>query len=115
MKNSSQSLYTYLKNVEKTEGIWELRRICEVIYQIFNDYQKNDRITVPIFRFIDKLFDSGCLSTILEDPDTDFPKRVLKLLQLEIAGCKDIYKLIDGINLLCQFIQVRKSNVLVSL
>lgn len=59
-----------------------------------------------MFRFIDKLFDSGSLSLIIEDANCDFLKRMLKLVQMEITGCKDIYKLIDGINLLCQFIQV---------
>lgn len=77
-----------------------------MIIDIFTSNQKNDRITVPMFRFLDKLFSSGCISFIIDDPLSDFAKRVLKLIQMEINCCKDIYKLIDGINVLCQFIQV---------
>lgn len=49
---------------------------------------------------------SGCIKNIINDPNSEFPKKVLKLIQAEIV-CKDIYKLIDGTNALCQFIQVR--------
>ncbi|KAJ8938560.1 hypothetical protein NQ314_011450 [Rhamnusium bicolor] len=107
VKNSSSSLFTYLKSEIKSKGVTEIQRICDIIYKIFIDHQKVDRITVPMFRFLDKLFDSGCLNLIIEDANLDFIKKILKLIQMEIAGCKDIYKLIDGINILCQFIQIK--------
>lgn len=59
-----------------------------------------------MFRFLDKLMSSVCIKTIIEDKNTDFPKKILKLVQAEIV-CKDIYKLMDGISVLCQFIQVK--------
>ncbi|KAJ8964287.1 hypothetical protein NQ317_014583 [Molorchus minor] len=105
-KKSSHSLFTFLKSEIKSKGIVEIRKMCDVTYKIFSDHQKNDRITIPMFRFLDKLFDSGCLNLIIEDKDSDFIRKILKLIQMEIAGCKDIYKLIDGINVLCQFIQI---------
>lgn len=49
---------------------------------------------------------SGCIGCIINDPSSDFPRKILKLVQTEIVGCKDIYKLIEGINTFCQFIQV---------
>ncbi|KAJ8975561.1 hypothetical protein NQ317_000745 [Molorchus minor] len=107
VKNSSHSLFTFLKSEIKSKGIVEIRKMCDVTYKIFSDHQKNDRITIPMFRFLDKLFDSGCLNLIIEDKDSDFIRKILKLIQMEIAGCKDIYKLIDGINVLCQFIQIK--------
>ncbi|XP_018565799.1 tubulin-specific chaperone D [Anoplophora glabripennis] len=107
VKNSSHSLFSYLKEEMKSGGVTEIERMCDVIYKIFVDHQKNDRITVPMFRFLDKLFDSGCLSLVIEDVNSTFIKKILKLIQMEIAGCKDIYKLIDGINVLCQFIQIK--------
>ncbi|CAG9762163.1 unnamed protein product [Ceutorhynchus assimilis] len=106
IKNSSSSLFNYLKQEEKSKGTTEIRRICETIHQIFLDHQKQDRITIPLFSFLDKLFDSGCINSIIEDPAYDWTKRILKLIQMEISGCKNIYKLIDGINALCQFVQV---------
>ncbi|XP_030759284.1 tubulin-specific chaperone D [Sitophilus oryzae] len=106
VKSSSLSFFTYLKQEIKDKGVEEIIRICEIVYKIFGDHQKEDRITVSLLRFLDKLFDSGCIKLILDDPNSDFAKRLLKMVQIEIAGCKDIYKLIDGISVLCQFIQV---------
>lgn len=85
----------------------EVRRICDVIYKIFCDYQNVDRISVPMFRFLDKLMSSGSIDLVINDAESDYPRKIFKLIQMEISGCKDIYKLIDGINVLCQFIQVR--------
>ncbi|XP_060524658.1 tubulin-specific chaperone D [Cylas formicarius] len=108
VKNAGTSLFDYLRHqLDEKDGETEIVRICETVHKIFVDFQKIDRITVPLFRFLDQLFDSGCISTLLENSRSSFPKRVLKLVQMEIAGCKDIYKLIDGINVLCQFIQVK--------
>lgn len=107
VKNSSASLFAYLKSEEAKKGVVEIKRICDTVHEIFCDYQKVDRISVPMFRFLDKLMSSGALELIINDLESDFPKRMLKLIQMEIAGCKDIYKLIDGISVLCQFIQVR--------
>ncbi|XP_044761611.1 tubulin-specific chaperone D [Coccinella septempunctata] len=107
VKYSASSLFAYLDSEKKLKGDAEMRRICEVIHQIFVDYHKNDRITVPMFKFLDKVFDSGCLECVLQDKESDFAPQILKLIQAEIAGCKDIYKLIDGVNTLCQFIQIK--------
>ncbi|CAH0559200.1 unnamed protein product [Brassicogethes aeneus] len=107
VKNSSHALFAYLKEQQELKGLNEVKRLCEIIYKIFQDNQKVDRITVPMFSFLDKLFDSGCISFVSKEEDNNYAKRLLKLIQLEIAGCRDIYKLIDGINVLCQFIQVK--------
>lgn len=102
VKSSSTSLFNYMKLQEQVE----IKRLCDIIHSIFIQYQRNDRIVIPMLRFLDKLLGSGCLNTIIEDSDSEFPKSILKLIQHEMNGCKDIYKLIDGINVLGQFIQV---------
>lgn len=107
MKSSGSALFSYLKTTEKSKGKQGVQRICDIVHQIFVDHQRNDRITVPMFRFLEKLFDSGCIEVIISDDSSEFIKDTLKLIQMEINGCKDIYKLIDGITVLCQFIQVR--------
>lgn len=95
-----------MKSEEEKKGVLEINRYCDIIYKIFCDFQKVDRIIVSIFRFLCKLMGSGCITSVITNPNSEFPKKILKLIQIEIAGCKDIYKLIDGIDLLCQFIQV---------
>lgn len=101
VKSSSSSLFGFLKR-----GEMEIAGLCETTKAIFSDYQKNDRVTVPMFRFLDKLFSSGCIEKVIEDQSNDWTKRILKMVQVELNGCKDLYKLIDGINILCQFLQV---------
>ncbi|KAL3280428.1 hypothetical protein HHI36_017910 [Cryptolaemus montrouzieri] len=108
VKYSTLSLFAYLKVERKHKGDEEIERLCEVVYKIFADHQKNDRITIPMFRFLDKLLESGCIECILQNNDSDFAPKILKLIQFEISGCKDIYKLMDGVNVLCQFIQIKR-------
>ncbi|CAG9860286.1 unnamed protein product [Phyllotreta striolata] len=104
VKDSSSSFFSMLKTEASPSFIQEL---SDVILKIFMDYQKIDRITVPMFRFLDKLFDSGCLDSVITVDNSDFMKKLFKLIQLEISGCRDIYKLIDGINVFCQFIHLK--------
>lgn len=106
VKNSSSALFSYFSKEKKTRGVEEIDRIAEIVFEIFTNHKKNDRIVVPIFRFLDKLLSSGCIQHITDDPNSDFCKRILKLVTSELIGCRDAYKLVDGVNLLAQFIQV---------
>ncbi|KAK9871289.1 hypothetical protein WA026_011559 [Henosepilachna vigintioctopunctata] len=106
VKHSSSSLFTYLKVELKHKRKAELARLCDVIYQIFADHQKNDRIIIPMFRFLDRLFESECVQCIYHNKQSDFAAKIIKLIQMEMSGCRDIYKLMDGANALCQFIQI---------
>ncbi|KAK5650202.1 hypothetical protein RI129_001231 [Pyrocoelia pectoralis] len=107
VKNSSTCLFEFFKSEEQEKGLFQITHYCVIIYQIFYDYQKIDRITIPMFRFLCQIMGSGCIATVITDTNSDFPKKILKLVQLELLGCKNIYKLMDGIDLLCQFIQIK--------
>lgn len=107
VKHSSASFFAHMKTLKQTEGTSEIKKIYDTILQIFVDHQKDDRIAVPMLRFLDKLFDSECMEQLTDVENPDFIKSILKLVQIQIAACKDIYKLIDGITVLCQFIQVK--------
>lgn len=107
MKSSSSAFFSFLNTLKGDETKRELNHLSEVILDIFMKYQKIDRVTVPMFRFLEKLLSSGCFQSIIDDDRSRFSTQALKLVQMEISGCKDIYKLIDGISCLCQFIQIR--------
>ncbi|KAI5644466.1 hypothetical protein NE865_03573 [Phthorimaea operculella] len=83
-----------------------LTAICDTIIQVFADNIHVKRITGPMFNFLDRLLSSGSISPILEDPESTFASDILKYLQIELRGAKNIYKLLDSINVLCQLIQV---------
>ncbi|XP_063893170.1 tubulin-specific chaperone D [Helicoverpa armigera] len=104
VKHTTQSLYSYL-NTLHTDKVM-LTSICDTIIKVFADNLHVKRITGPIFNFLDRLLSSGSISPILDDPESTFAMDILKHLQLELRGGKNIYKLLDSINVLCQLIQV---------
>ncbi|XP_013138702.1 PREDICTED: tubulin-specific chaperone D [Papilio polytes] len=104
VKHTTQSLYSYLHTLH--EDMATLRSVCDTIVQVFADNLHVKRITGPMFNFLDRLLSSGAISPILEDPESTFAADILKYLQLELRGGKNIYKLLDSINVLCQLIQV---------
>ncbi|KAF9823451.1 hypothetical protein SFRURICE_008903 [Spodoptera frugiperda] len=100
----SLSLYAYLNTLHDNKEM--LKSICDTIIKVFADNLHVKRITGPMFNFLDRLLSSGSISPILEDPESTFAMDILKHLQLELRGGKNIYKLLDSINVLCQLIQV---------
>ncbi|CAH0702962.1 unnamed protein product [Spodoptera exigua] len=104
VKHTTQSLYAYLNTLHDNKEM--LKSICDTIIKVFADNLHVKRITGPMFNFLDRLLSSGSISPILEDPESTFAMDILKHLQLELRGGKNIYKLLDSINVLCQLIQV---------
>ncbi|XP_072939375.1 tubulin-specific chaperone D [Epargyreus clarus] len=104
VKHTTQSLYSYLNTLHEDKET--LKSICDTIIKIFADNLHVKRITGPMFNFLDRLLSSGSITPILEDKESTFAMDVLKYLQLELRGGKNIYKLLDSINVLCQLIQV---------
>ncbi|XP_046963089.1 tubulin-specific chaperone D [Vanessa cardui] len=105
VKHTTQALFSYLNTLHDDKET--LKSICDTIIQVFADNLHVKRITGPMFNFLDRLLSSGSVSPILDDPESTFAKDILKYLQLELRGGKNIYKLLDSINVLCQLIQVR--------
>ncbi|GBP53509.1 Tubulin-specific chaperone D [Eumeta japonica] len=104
VKHTTQSLFSYLRGLENDKPL--LEAICNTIVKVFEDNINVKRITGPIFNFLDRLLSSGAISPILEDPSSNFAMEILRLLKLELRTGKNIYKLLDSINVLCQLIQV---------
>ncbi|CAH2247306.1 jg15470 [Pararge aegeria aegeria] len=104
VKHTTQSLFSYLNTLHDDKEM--MKSICETVTQVFADNLHVKRITGPMFNFLDRLLSSGSISPILEDPESTFARDILKYLRLELRGGKNIYKLLDAINVLCQLIQV---------
>ncbi|XP_041970319.1 tubulin-specific chaperone D isoform X1 [Aricia agestis] len=104
VKHTTQSLFSYLRSLHDDKET--LKAICDTIIDVFRDNLHVKRIMTPMFNFLDRLFSSGAISPILEDPESTFALDVLKYLQLELRGGNSVYKMLDSINVLCQLIQV---------
>jgi hypothetical protein len=84
----------------------ELERLCQTIVEIFQHYQYVDRITVPLFGFLDRLFSSGSIRSVLENPQSTFAFDILRHMKLEIGKTREVTKLRGSVDVLCHLVQV---------
>jgi len=104
VKHSSSSLFSYLKAQQNNS--LELERLCQTIVEIFRNYQYVDRVTVPLFIFLDRLFSSGCVCSVLKNPQSTFASDIFHHLKLETGKRREVTKLKGSVDVLCHLIQV---------
>lgn len=104
VKNSSQSLFNELNSMSSEE----IKLFCSNILSLFNAFQKNDRVTLPFLKFLDQVFTSSCLDSVLQDPNSGFPLDLLLLCKNELVKCGDPNKLMASSEVFCQLLQVKK-------
>lgn len=101
IKHSSAAMIHFLRNHSDHQS-----RICHSIVDIFGNNILNERITCPLLNFLNIIIGSGCIDSIVLNPENDFSAEIYRLTKLEIKGHKKFYKLISSINVFCQLIQV---------
>ncbi|KAL0271366.1 UNVERIFIED_CONTAM: hypothetical protein PYX00_008475 [Menopon gallinae] len=104
VKFSTISLLSFMKSIEDLN---ELNRLCSTIITIFERYQHNNRVIVPLFAFLDRLLGSGVIRSILEDPNNKFAEQLLHLAKIETHKIRDYRKLVNSMDLYCQLVQVK--------
>ena len=97
VKFSSASLFAELKAMSKSE----LDAFLEDIIIIFQQFHKNERITIPMFKFLDQLLSCGHLDEAIEDPKSSISRRLLDEIKVEISKCGDPAKLILSTEVIC--------------
>jgi hypothetical protein len=97
-------MMSYLK--DQQDNSEELERLCKTIIEIFQRHQYVDRVTVPLFGFLDRMFCLGCFWSVLENPESTFASDVLHHVKLEIDKTHQLNKLMGGVDVLCHLIQV---------
>jgi len=108
VKNSSQCLFNELGGMNSA-GI---KQFCTNILGLFHTSQKNDRVTVPMLKFLDLVFTSSSLSAVLQDESSEFPISLLNLVKAEISKCGDPNKLMASSEIFCQLLQAEDSQCL---
>ena len=115
VKHAGQSLFKELQSMEDVEPF------CKAILNVFEANQKNDRVTVPMFKFLDQLLTSTSMEAVLASTESPFPMRLLTTLKAEIAKCGEPNKLMSSCDVLCALLQsanetaVKKSLVQLSI
>ena len=90
VRQSSLSLFEELQRMKSAE----LTEFGQIFLNLFRQYQKIDRITLPILKCLDQLLTSGNLKFIL---GTDFAFDLFTLVKTEITKCGEPNKLVSSI------------------
>ena len=98
VRQSSLSLFKELENMNQLQ----LEDFGNVFLKIFQDYQKNDRVTLPLLKCLDQILTSGWLQPILSQ---DFSYQVFVLAKNEITKCGEPNKLVSSIDVFCNLLQ----------
>ena len=116
--HSSQALYGELQNWEgschsesksgqQVKNEANLQIFCDTMLRIFEKYQRVDRVTVPLFKFSERLLISGHLDPILLDQKSNFAFELFSLIKKEVCGgaglapCSDPNKIMSAADVLC--------------
>ena len=101
VRNSSHSLFTELRDMAEAE----VEAFSFQLLAVFRSHQKEERITLPLFKFLDQLLTSGCLEAVLGEATSQFPAQLFSLCKAEIARCGDPNKLMWSGDVFCQLLQ----------
>ena len=80
------------------------------ILTVFKNNQKIDRVTVPLFKFLEQLLTSGTLEKIVDDAENLFSFQLFNLCKNEISKCGDPNKIMTSGDVFCQLLQAGDSN-----
>lgn len=105
VKHSSMSLFTYLQQLDKPT----LTTLCQEICHRFEASHGDDRMIFASLAFLDRLFSSGCIQNILDDPDSEIPRRILIILKKESKSIGATQSQLNCVKLFCHLLQVRGS------
>ena len=92
----------------------DLKIFCDTILHIFEKNKRVDRITVPLFKFAERLLTSGHLDSILSDSHSKFAFELFTLIKKEVCGgagappCNEPNKLMSAADLLCALLQAEE-------
>ena len=85
----------------------DLTIFCDTLLGIFEQHQRVDRVTVPLFKFSERLIISGHLDAILLDEESKFAFDLFSLIKKEVCGgagaapCSDPNKIMSAADVLC--------------
>ncbi|XP_072036691.1 tubulin-specific chaperone D-like isoform X1 [Amphiura filiformis] len=103
VKHSSQSLLAYLK--EHCSEEQQLDIFTDALLKVFTDYQKEDRVSIPMMKMVDLLLSSGSLEIYVEHEKHPFPVSLHSHVRKEILRCGDPQKILTSIDVFCGLIQ----------
>ncbi|XP_041861103.1 tubulin-specific chaperone D [Melanotaenia boesemani] len=99
---SSQSLFDFLKKIEK-DGV-ALAQFGDTLLSIFRGNLHNDRVSVPLLKMLNQMLSNGCFEIFTKQENHPFCVDILALCK-ELKKSKDVSKLRACIDVFCGLIQ----------
>jgi len=106
VKNSSESMFGELRNMNQEQ----LESFSTSLLSVFKKHQKVDRVTVPLFKFLDQLLTSSSLESILDEKTNQFSFQLFTLCKAEITKSGDPNKIMSSGDVFCQLLQSGDTN-----
>jgi len=106
VKNASSSMFDQLRRMDSVQ----LDIFASHLLAVFKRHHKVDRVTVPLFKFLDQLLTSSCLETLLEDPGHQFSFQLFSLCKAEVTKSGDPNKIMFSCDVFCQLLQTADKN-----
>ncbi|KAK7003235.1 tubulin-specific chaperone D [Biomphalaria glabrata] len=103
VKFSSASLQEYIKSLSSNQS--QLVSFMEVLLRIFKDYQKDDRVPLPMMKTIDHILSWGLVDSIASDNQDSIPDQIVDLVKLELYRSGSPQKLMAGADVFCDLLQ----------
>ncbi|CAD6212668.1 GSCOCG00011035001-RA-CDS [Cotesia congregata] len=105
VKHSSTSLFSYLNEIDEVR----LQQLFSEMLNIFDKSHGNERMIKSILTFLDRLLSSGCIQSILDNTQSQLPKRMLTLVKREKQFMTNTKLIMSTINVFCQLLQAKGS------
>jgi hypothetical protein len=81
------------------------KQAADTLLKIFANYQKIDRVTLPMLKALDQLLTSNCFSGLDPSDSDSFALSLILLTKTEISRCGDIQRLLASIDVFCDVLQ----------
>ncbi|XP_006812079.1 tubulin-specific chaperone D-like [Saccoglossus kowalevskii] len=102
VKHSSQSLLTYLRSLSNNQE--SMTTFADTVVMVFEEYQKVDRVSIPMLKMLDILLTNGCFEIFTQREEHFLPVKLLELCKKEIEKSGDPQKLLASIDVFCGLI-----------
>ncbi|CAL1528267.1 unnamed protein product [Lymnaea stagnalis] len=103
VKFSSASLQEYIKGLSQSRS--DLFGFMDVLLTIFRDYQKEDRVSLPLMKTLDHILSWGLLDGLASDSSDSVPDLIIELVKQEVFRSGNPQKLMAGADVYCGLLQ----------
>lgn len=105
IRQAGVSLENFLGRLAAKRQEEALMNFAENLVKLFKEFQKNDRVIIPLFKVLDHLLSIGSLNFLANEGGESIVEAMFEMTQSEIARISDARKIIVSINVFSGLVQ----------